>query len=331
MEDKDQSKTVHNDGVSLPEHDFAGLSEVIARAKPTLPGTENGFVPLASLDLAGHYAEVAKRLDAWENRLANSGQAADNILAYIKEEKKLLANRHESDVEQRARDLAEGYQGRLEEWREQHRGQLEQATQWRDEWKGRVVPVEARNEALIEERTRILAECYDTRIRELAAFHEEFKRELGSKIDDLKNREQELKVRLDAMEGEHRRDLMERAEWLQRQADILHDEKKADREAFNDMRRRIVKNEHPIDDVDKTPGRILAEKLNFSLIAGIVILFILAAAATIIIPCVITDDRAPKSASTKAEDNSLPKDAMVINFPETIAISIGHLEKKEGE
>lgn len=280
MEDKDQSKTVHNDGVALPAHDFDGLSRVVSSAKPTLPGTENGFVPLKCFDLANPYEDMAKYLDNWEKRLNESALQPDPVIRELKEAAKRLADKRESDFEQRIADLDKGYQRQLEEWREHHRDRLEQAVSWRDEWKNRLLPVEARNEALVEDRQRDLSAHYEARLQELARFHDKFEGELGQRIEELKSREQALLEKIDALETENRRCVKDRLEWLQRREEKFDVEKQMERDNFNTLRQRVAKHEHPVDDEDKSAARVLADKFTWkwpgifaiTLIAAITIL-----------------------------------------------------------
>ena len=281
MDDKNQSKTVHNDGITLPQHDFDGLSKVIAESKPTLPGTENGFIPLNDFDLAKPYEEVAKYLEKWEKRLSEDSLQPDQIIAELKEAKQKLVDKHENDFEQRINDITSGYKDRIGEWKDHHRVMVELFTQWIEEWKNRIHPIEMKKEALEEELKKALIDYCDTRLSELKKFHDEIKDELNTQIFDLKSREQKLSDKIADLEQERRIWMDERRDWLLNREEKLDNDKQQERDAFKDLRKRVVENEHPLkDEVEKTAAQIIAENFNWhwgglfaiALIAAIVLI-----------------------------------------------------------
>ena len=272
MEDQHQSKTVNNDGVTLPGHDFAGLSQVISNAKPTLPGTENGFVPLNSLDLTKHFEAWKEYLKDWQERLDKSRLQPDQIIDELKEAKKKLVDKHENDFEQRIRDLENGYRDRMGEWREHHRDFRELYTQWGDDWKNRYLSMEMKRDSLVEDRVNDLINNYNIRLSELGKFHEELKNELNKRIEDLEIREKELKNEKADLEQKREQHLDERREWLREREEKFDVEKMREGKVLVKLRKQIVKNEY---DIEKTPIQILMDKFWYTLF-GIILVGIIA-------------------------------------------------------
>jgi len=152
MEDQHQNKTVNNDGVTLPEHDFAGLSQVIQSAKPTLPGTENGFVPLKDFDLAKPYEGYAEYLKNWENRLDANPIDPANAFEKLKEEIKELERKLKDEFEQRISDITDRYDGRTGELKDYHTEVLRLKDDEIRIWQGRVDELKAKNQNLEQQR-----------------------------------------------------------------------------------------------------------------------------------------------------------------------------------
>ena len=173
MDDKNQNKTVHNDGITLPEHDFAGLSQVIQSSKPSLPGTENGFVPLNASDLRKPYEDIARHLDKRQERLNNSPIDPANEIAELKEAKKKLIDLHEGDYEQRITDRDTGYRDRMGEWRDH----FTEASQLKDIelriWRERAEELRTKNQELERQRDEAIQRCFDQRTADLREFHDQ--------------------------------------------------------------------------------------------------------------------------------------------------------------
>ena len=178
MEDQHQNKTVNNDGITLPEHDFAGLSQVISSAKPTLPATENGFIPLNDFDLAKPYGDIAKHLDERQKRLDESPIDPANAIEELKDEKRKLVDKHENDYEQRILDRDNDYRGRSEEL-EKHLAEVSRLKDAEIEiWRDRVDELKAKNAVLEQqrddERNNLLLEIrnnHDQRMTDLERYH----------------------------------------------------------------------------------------------------------------------------------------------------------------
>ena len=178
MEDQHQSKTVHNDGITLPDHDFTGLSQVLEKAKPTLPGTENGFVPLKDYDLSKPHEDFAKHLEKWQERLDESPIDPANAIEELKARKKELEQKRENDLEQRITDIKNDYSERKGEWKEH----LTEVLRLKDDeigiWRGRVDELKAKNHDLEkqrdDERNNLLDELRrnnDQRVADLERYH----------------------------------------------------------------------------------------------------------------------------------------------------------------
>ena len=167
MDNKDQSNAVHNNGITLPEHDFAGLSQVIQSSKPTFPETENGFVPLNASDLRKPYEDIAQHLDERQERLDKSPIDPANEIEELKKAKKEIADKHERDYEQRIEDRDVGYRDRMGEWRDHHDEVLRLKAAEIGIWQDRVQELKAKNQDLEQQRD---AER-DGRLDDLREFH----------------------------------------------------------------------------------------------------------------------------------------------------------------
>ena len=202
MDDLHQNRTVNNDGITLPEHDFAGLSQVISSAKPSLPGTENGFVPLDASDLRKPYEDIAKHLEERQKRLDESQIDPDNVIAELKDEKQKLVNKHENDFEQRITDIKEDYRGRTDEL-EKHLAEILRLKDIEIEiWQVRVKELDAKNKDLEQQRdsernSRLddLRDFHAQRITDLEQYHanelaltREFTQRWEEKVQSVENR-----------------------------------------------------------------------------------------------------------------------------------------------
>ncbi len=258
----------------LPEHfDVKGVVEA---ARGIVQESGKGFIPVADFSPTKPYEEWTKHLEDWQRRLDESPLDPATALEELKAGKKELEIKHENDFERRLSDLASGYNDRKCEWKEHHRDMLELFTQWRDEWKDRFNPIEVRKDALEEELVKALVNYYDTRLQELARFHEEFKGELNSQITNLRNREKELNTKIADMEQERRQWMDERRDWLLNREERFDAEKQKERDVFNTLRERVIKNEHPHkDDIEKTASQIFAERFDWRGIVTITVSIIM--------------------------------------------------------
>jgi len=269
MEDQHQNKTVNNDGITLPDHDFAGLSQVISSAKPTLPATENGFVPLKELDLVKPFDGVAEYLKNWEKRLAESPIDPANAFDKLKEEIEEREKKFNDELERRIEKIAGRYDDRREELKDYHREIVKQHERWSEEWKKRFDSMEKERDNLVEEYKNALVAYYEKRLEELGKFHVEIKNGLEDQIRDLKDREKERIQWID-----------ERRDWLFNREGKFDEEKKDERKVFNALREQVIKNEHPLkDDIEKTAWQIFATKFHWWITVAFIV------AVVVIIGC----------------------------------------------
>ncbi len=275
MEDKNQNHTVNNSGVTIPPHDFAGLAEVIEKAKPSLPDTGNGFVPLKDFDPKKPYEDMARHLKDWDERLQRSPLQPEARLSELKAEKDCLAQKHETQIERRLDTESENFKARLEEEREHHRVLMERAARDHDECRQRLSSAEAKRDLLQDERRNDLTGFYENRIQELIGFQREVKDELSGQILDLKAREQALKGRIDYLENERGAWLDERRNWLETRERQFDLEKTEQRNAFVHLRKRVVDSEHPNEETLKSIWQTASSKSIFKTL-GIAALSILA-------------------------------------------------------
>jgi len=64
MDKDNETKTnVTNQGVTLPDHDYEGIAEIVKNAKPTLPEIENGFMPLTPFNPNKSYEDWQRHID----------------------------------------------------------------------------------------------------------------------------------------------------------------------------------------------------------------------------------------------------------------------------
>jgi len=278
---------------------------VISSAKPTLPATENGFVPLKDFDLAKPFDGVAEYLKNWEKRLEKSPIDPANAFDKLKEERNELESKFKEKFEQRIRDIADRYDVRTGELKKHHDEIENLYKQWSGVWEQFFRSMETQRDKLVEDSKDTLIEYYEKRIEELGKFHEDVKNELGARIGDLERREKEWKDKAEYLERERDRHLDERREWLRDREEKFDEEKKDERNQFVALRKDIVKNEY---DVEKTAGRILAEKFSWGWAAG----FILAVVIIIVLSFCIwkfsttgSSSPPPLSPQTSQEETSL--------------------------
>ena len=169
MDNKDQSKTVNNDGVTFPEHDYAGLSQVISSAKPSLPGTENGFIPVTSSDLSKPYEVLENHLKEQQARLDNGPIDPANAIKELQDEIKDIETKRDNVLDKRIDDYEKFYEERRTELNDYHAEVLRLKDEAIQELHNRVVELRERNTILegLRDSER------DLRLNELQSFHDQ--------------------------------------------------------------------------------------------------------------------------------------------------------------
>ena len=299
----------------IPKHiDAKGVVEAV---RGVMQDTDKGFLPIKDIDLQKPYDLLTTHLKEQHERLSNSQIDSDNYIAELKDTKQKLVEKHENDFEKRIGDLESGYRDRMGEWKEQHRDMLELYIQWRDEWKNRIHSIETKKDALAENYKTALIDYYEKRLSELSKFHEDLRSELAARIQDLERRENDWKDKAEYLERERDRHLDERREWLRDRELQFDKEREGERLNFSDLRKQVVKNEHPLkEDIEQTAGQRLADKFRWewAIVAALVVCVIVA--GTI---CFCSWMNSPKSNSTAQlqTQNQSPHTTVVETISET--------------
>lgn len=169
MEDKDQSMNVHNNGVTLPDHDFEGLSHVISSAKPSLPATENGFIPLRDYDLRKPYETWEANLKEQQERLDNSPMDPATAIEGLKSEKKDIETKRDAVLDKRIGDYETFYNERRAELNDYHSTVVDLKNEKINQLRDRVAELKAENKDLEKQRD----DERNLRLAELQNFHEQ--------------------------------------------------------------------------------------------------------------------------------------------------------------
>ena len=97
MNNLDKGSNVSNNGITLPQHDFGGLANVVKNAKPSIPSDENGFIPATKFDPNKPYADWQAFLDLQKGVLDTSPASLTGRISNLETEKATLETQHRTD------------------------------------------------------------------------------------------------------------------------------------------------------------------------------------------------------------------------------------------